>query len=454
MDYAVLPPEVNSARIYTGPGSGPMLAAASAWEALAAELHSTATSYQSAIGELTAGPWLGPAATAMVAAVTPYVSWMTTAAEQAEQTATQAMMAAAAYEAAFAATVPPPVIAANRSLLATLVATNFFGQNTSAIAATEAQYGEMWAQDAGAMQTYATTAAAATRLEPFESAPSTTNSGGTSDQAAAVNAAANTAAGDTQGAVSSLQQTFAAVPNALTDLASPAAAADPLTLLQTLDLLGDLSGIFVDPEIGTAGLAADTTLGTTALPYDIGGYYTGVHTDDIVSGWAGVQTWPGNASVPPTSFPVLTNPTQTVTGGFNQAGTIGRLSVPPGWAAAAPELRAMTTALPAATVGAAAQVTGSSAGSLFSQMALASMAGRAMAGTTGGVARQERVALPGRKKKGAPSAESAEVPQPALGGPITSIAAELRELASLRDAGILTQDEFLEQKQRLLPRDP
>ena len=37
------------------------------------------------------------------------------------------------------------------------------------------------------------------------------------------------------------------------------------------------------------------------------------------------------------------------------------------------------------------------------------------------------------------------------GGPITSIAAELRELASLHAAGILTDDEFNEQKQRLLP---
>jgi PPE-repeat protein len=57
----------------------------------------------------------------------------------------------AAYEAAFAMTVPPPVIAANRALLLMLVATNFLGQNTPAIMATEAEYAEMWAQDAGAM---------------------------------------------------------------------------------------------------------------------------------------------------------------------------------------------------------------------------------------------------------------------------------------------------------------
>ena len=66
-------------------------------------------------------------------------------------------------------TVPPPEIAANRSLLAALVATNFLGMNTPAIAATEAQYAEMWAQDAVAMYGYAGSSAAATVLSPFTS---------------------------------------------------------------------------------------------------------------------------------------------------------------------------------------------------------------------------------------------------------------------------------------------
>ena len=42
-----------------------------------------------------------------------------------------------------------------------LIATNFFGQNTAAIAATEAQYSEYWAQDATAMYTYAATSSTA-----------------------------------------------------------------------------------------------------------------------------------------------------------------------------------------------------------------------------------------------------------------------------------------------------
>ena len=107
----------------------------------------------------------------MVSAVVPYVNWLGAVAGLAEETASQGRAAAAAYEAAFAMTVPPPVIAANRVLLATLVATNFFGQNTPAIMATEAQYMEMWAQDAAAMYGYAAASATASELAPFTRRP-------------------------------------------------------------------------------------------------------------------------------------------------------------------------------------------------------------------------------------------------------------------------------------------
>ena len=167
LDFAMLPPEVNSARMYSGAGSGPMLAAASAWHGLAAELRLTATGYSSVLSELTGQAWHGPSSATMTAAVTPYVAWLSTTATRAEQTAAQAEAAVAAYEAAFAATVPPPVIAANRTQLMVLIATNFFGQNTAAIAATEAQYMEMWAQDATAMYGYAGSSAAASQLTSF-----------------------------------------------------------------------------------------------------------------------------------------------------------------------------------------------------------------------------------------------------------------------------------------------
>jgi PPE-repeat protein len=167
LDFGVLPPEINSARMYAGPGSGPILAAAASWTGLAADLRSQAASYSSVISGLTSEGWRGPASTSMAAAAAPYAAWMNTTAAQAEQTANQATAAAAAYHAAFAMTVPPPMIAANRAQLASLVATNFLGQNGPAIAATEAQYVEMWAQDAAAMYGYAGSSAAATQLTQF-----------------------------------------------------------------------------------------------------------------------------------------------------------------------------------------------------------------------------------------------------------------------------------------------
>ena len=113
--------------------------------------------------------------------------------------------------------------------------------------------------------------------------------------------------------------------------------------------------------------------------------------------------------------------------------------------------------LPATSVGAAAQAaqaTSGTGGNLFGEMAAAAMAGRAMGGT-GGAGRAERVRAtaenPKAKSTDKPSQDLAAPPQVLPGGPITSIAAELRELASLRDAGILTEAEFNEQKQRLLP---
>ncbi len=60
MDFAFLPPEINSGRMYTGPGPGPMLAAAAAWDDLAAEVGSTAASYASEVSALTSGAVAGP----------------------------------------------------------------------------------------------------------------------------------------------------------------------------------------------------------------------------------------------------------------------------------------------------------------------------------------------------------------------------------------------------------
>ena len=461
MDFACLPPEVNSARMYAGPGSGPMLAAAMAWDELAAALQSTADSYQAEITALTSGPWVGPSSASMVAAITPYLAWMRTTGAQAEETANQARVAAFAYETAFAETVPPPVVTANRTLLAMLVATNVLGQNTPAIATTEAEYAEMWARDTAAMFGYAGSTASATRLTPFAQPDQTTSSD--AGQSESVAQATATAAGSTRNAVA--QQSFSAVPNLLTNAAvGPAAAADP-TPVDALGLGADLITYFLDAPAAVAGLTVDSPSAAIALPFDVAGALTGFHTDDIISGWAGVQSWPGTGAVPPSPFPVITNPAggfgSLASAGLGQANTVGGLSVPPGWAAAAPAIRPAALVLPATSAGAGAEAAAAAAaapagtGSLFGEMAVASMAGRAMAGTGGALGRERaragEIEKATREAPKEPTKESATPPPVAAGGPITSIAAELRELASLRDAGILTQQEFEEQKKRLLP---
>ncbi len=165
------------------------------WDSVASDLFSAASAFQSVVWGLTVGSWIGSSAGLMVAAASPYVAWMSVTAGQAELTAAQVRVAAAAYETAYGLTVPPPVIAENRAELMILIATNLLGQNTPAIAVNEAEYGEMWAQDAAAMFGYAATAATATEaLLPFEDAPLITNPGGLLEQAVAVEEAIDTAA--------------------------------------------------------------------------------------------------------------------------------------------------------------------------------------------------------------------------------------------------------------------
>jgi PPE-repeat protein len=170
--FAFYPPEINSALMFAGAGSGPLFGAASAWDGLASDLSGAAASFDSVVTGLTNGPWSGPASLSMVAAATPYVGWLSAAAGQAEAAASQARVAATAFESALAATIPTPVIAANRAQLMTLIATNILGQNTPAIFMTEFEYMEMWAADVAAMLGYHGGAAAVAAALPSFSLPS------------------------------------------------------------------------------------------------------------------------------------------------------------------------------------------------------------------------------------------------------------------------------------------
>jgi PPE-repeat protein len=340
MFFAAFPPEINSGRMYTGAGSGPLIAAATAWDELAAELQSTADSYSSVIASLTSGPWLGPASLSMAAAVTPYLTWMQATTAQAAETANQAIAAASAYETAFAAHVPPAEIAANRSQLASLVATNVIGQNNAAIAAAEVEYAEMWAQDALAMDTYAGSSAAASKLTPFTPAPQVTNAGGLAGQAS------STPAGSAAQAIASTT-TYAGSPllQWLADLSTD----------YTSTITGLLNNLFGSSGASTFTAlynAVKVPLGFTTQFNDIG-----LLTNFPVSQFLKFAPSPAYGALPKEGLGAgLTGPwwgrgwlTSSVTADMGNAGTlVGKLSVPPSWATATPAIRTVATALSAA----------------------------------------------------------------------------------------------------------
>jgi PPE-repeat protein len=227
MSFAMFPPEVNSGLIYAGPGSGSLMAAGAAWDSLAGDLTAAGTSSQTVVSNLTSGPWTGPSSATMASAAAPYTAWLHATAASAEQAGAQAKAAAGAYETARAGSVPPPVIAANRAQLAMLVATNWLGQNTPAIAANEAHYMSMWAQDAAAMDTYAASAQQAAALPAQTPAPTVSSGVPSSEVAAATQAATTHASMMTPAAAQAVDPTSAAPGGAVGSAlaATPAAAA-------------------------------------------------------------------------------------------------------------------------------------------------------------------------------------------------------------------------------------
>lgn len=340
MFFAFFPPEVNSSLMYTGPGSGPLAATAVAWDSLATDLYSTAGSYHSVLADLTGG-WSGPSATAMAAATAPYVSWMNATASLAAQAGAQVKAAAAAYETAFAMTVPPALVASNRVTLATLVATNIFGQNTPAIAATEAQYLEMWAQDVAAMNGYAASATNAAQVVAFETPPATTNAGA---------AAATPAAGITDGAGALA---------GLTSLGTGVQAA-----LGSLSTAGPLSGVLgpLDAVLTGAQGAALSQEGPALLQYMMTPAQLLIQMGSSLSrnGGSGLAT-SGGEELLSTIGNFVDSKMQLVVGGISDqlrnfgsavsaqmahASQLSGLSLPPGWSSTAQGLTRAAPVLP------------------------------------------------------------------------------------------------------------
>ncbi|AFC43964.1 PPE family protein [Mycobacterium intracellulare] len=367
LDYGAFPPEFNSARIYSGPGSGSLVSAASAWSALAAELNSAALSYEQVVTSLSSEEWLGTASAMMAQAVEPYIAWMTSAAAQAEEAATQARAAAAAYEAALSSSVPPPLVASNRMQSKLLQATNVLGQNTPLIAQLEAQYGEYWAQDAGAMYSYAGQSSSATKQTPFKEPPKITNESGTANQTAAVtNATSNSTATDT----SKILQTMAAPGSSGTN--QPTAGTTPTA---TAPSSGGSGSGSVSDLVSAYNPFASLFYNTEGLPYfsiGMGNNFVQISKSLGLIGSA--------APAAAKALPALGGLGGMLGGGAAAAHPVaalgsaasigGKLSVPVAWSGAPAAAPALGHAVPVSTISAAPEAAGGP-GNLLGGMPLA-----------------------------------------------------------------------------------
>ncbi|MDP7705609.1 PPE family protein [Mycobacterium sp. TY815] len=367
LDFAWLPPEINSLRIFGGAGPGPLHAAAAAWDGLAADLAASASSFNAVITGLTGGPWAGPASAAMAAAALPYQDWMTTAAGQADTAALLAREAATAFEGALTATVHPAVVAANRVSLMTLIATNFLGFNTPAIAANEFDYAEMWAQDVAAMVGYhgGATAVAAS-LTPF-AVPPVDLAGLAANIGAQVTGLASTASAAISPA---LQGVMSAAPGLVAGVQS-AASALPIQSIASVAQLGAMpASMMIGPLMqagqsataGTAGLAGATTGVADATKF----------VGDTAPAMKGLGGGAGLGA--------------GMSGSLGQARMVGAMSVPPTWEGSAPKGMASSAMHGLGAIPSAASVpTGSPTGGGMPMMPMPMGAGAAGAGMPGGM---------------------------------------------------------------------
>ena len=393
MSFMMFPPEVNSSLMYSGAGSGPLMAAASAWDELAADLETTAAAYQSVLAELTGASWLGPSSARMAAATAPYVDWLALTSGQAAQTSAQARFAAAAYESAFATTVPPAVIAANRALLAALVATNFLGQNTPAIAATEAHYMEMWFQDGLTMDTYATVSQQAVVLPQQTPAPTASDGGTSANAAAAAQSTANSASSTGTNLATALQNLFpslssnstssngvtAAMSTVMSDLGVPASAQTalnaavapvarhrrrvrffPVQAAYYATMFASMPAKMLISMSNSMNASQAMQAGQQAMLADV----TKVLDEKMKTMLAGISgQMRGYGS--------------TISAQLASAGKLGGLSVPNGWAQAAPEMVRAAPILPANSL-AAPNVSAATPNSPFTQALMGALNGRGM----------------------------------------------------------------------------
>ena len=316
--FTLFPPEVNSALMFLGAGSGPLLTAASAWDGLASDLAGAAASFNSVVTGLADGAWTGPAALSMAAAAAPYVQWLNTAASQASMASAQARVAATAFETAQASTVLPAAVTANRVQLSTLIATNILGVNLPAIAMTEIEYLEMWAQDVGAMVGYHGGAMSVASVLPTFSLPTLS-----------LGSLGSTVSGAIQGAIASvtnivpglsslgdLSSITSAIPGAVSQVSS---LASPLTSVAQVGMMP--ASMMMSPLMSLAQMGNTSAASLASSAAGVAGdvpKFVGNAVPDVAKGLGGV----GGLG--------------DVGAGLGKARLVGAMSVPPTWQGSMP----------------------------------------------------------------------------------------------------------------------
>jgi PPE-repeat protein len=257
------------------------------------------------------------------------------------------------------------VIAANRSLLATLVATNILGQNTPAIAATEAHYAEMWAQDAAAMYGYASASASAAQVTPFATPPQTANPAGLNGTSGGI---------DTETLMSSGPQLISGMPQTLQSLASPQAVGSlaSSTTDSTSSSSSSTSSLSMLNSLSTPLRMATMPMSMLSRLFTAGSTANAARAVNTAASELGAAQSAGLGSTTLLASTGAGMP--AISAGMGQAASVGPLSVPSSWVGAAPSTSA--AAMPFGATSAIPAAHPAAAGAIPPMMPITNVAGR------------------------------------------------------------------------------
>jgi PPE-repeat protein len=332
-------PEQISTWIYTGPGAVPMMAAATAYANLAAEVSTAATQWESIITTLTTEVWTGAGSAAAAASATTIVSWLTTTAAALEQASTQATASAAAFETVFAAVVPPTVVYTNRATRLALVPFSAIPVVAAEIAELDALYAEYYAQDVAAMTAYQAASAAAGVLTPISPETPATNPGAAGIQAGANSQAAAQPA--TQPLTNGLSGLTGSPNTGATGAADPpaAAAADPPPTLADW-----LNVPIVQDSIYNVGVTAAWNTAMITATFPLLGHFLATAPLGVTPFVSDVTPLGAGLGMGTTLVGSTSGVGGAATAAVGEASAVGGLSVPASWEAAAPATLASSTA--------------------------------------------------------------------------------------------------------------